>query len=144
MQYGVKKSLPLLQPDQMLWLATGLAAVFGASVVYLVDPRVPGNYPPCLFLYLTGCYCPGCGTLRALHRVLSGDLRGAMGYNPLAVLMLPVLIGVSINGAVRSLGRPLLPDFRVSHWLAWGMLAVVVLFWALRNVPVYPFSVLAP
>ena len=68
---------------RLLWPALALLAAVGMGLVYFVDPRPAGNYPPCLFLYFTGCYCPGCGTLRALHRLLHGDLLGALGYNPL-------------------------------------------------------------
>lgn len=112
--------------------------------MYLVDPRVVGNYPPCPFLYLTGCYCPGCGTLRALHRLLHADLRGALGYNALTVAILPFLtVGVG-DRVARWWGRPLLPPSAISPPVAWGILATIVAFWALRNVPLYPFTTLAP
>ena len=111
------------------------------SLLYLVDPRVAGNYPPCPFLFLTGCYCPGCGALRALHRLLHGDLAGALGYNAMAVMMLPAL---GLVGFSRAVGRPLLTGFEFPHRLAWALLAAIVLFFVLRNVPVYPLTVLAP
>ena len=131
--------------SRALWLALAmLAAAGGTCLVYFVDPRVPGNYPPCLFLFFTGCYCPGCGTLRALHRLLHGDLPGALGYNPLSILLLPFLAATAIVGLARTFGRPLLQTFSFPPRLAWGLLAVVVLFWTLRNVPAYPLTVLAP
>ena len=125
-------------------LAWPTLAATGAGLVYLVDPRLPGNYPPCLFLAFTGCYCPGCGTLRALHRLLHGDLVGALGYNPLAILMLPFLIIVGGDALARACGRPLLPLFNVPPRMAWGLLAGILLFWTLRNIQVYPLTALAP
>ena len=40
----------------------------------MVDPNQPGHYPTDPFLAITGLYCPGCGTLRALHALARGDL----------------------------------------------------------------------
>ena len=120
-------------------LATGLA-----SLVYFIDPRVPGNYPPCPFLFFSGCYCPGCGTLRALHSLIRGDLSGALGYNPLMVLALPVCAAIGAGGLTRAVNRPLSSSFLGSPHFAWGALAVIVLFWVARNIPIHPLTILAP
>ena len=144
MHYGTNISLSRPQLGRVVWPALALMAAGGMSVVYFLDPRVAGNYPPCLFLYFTGCYCPGCGTLRALHRVLNGDLPGALGYNPLTVLILPILVVLGIDGVARSFGWRILPIFEVPHRLAWAALAVILLFWVLRNVPAFPLKALAP
>jgi len=40
--------------------------------------------PPCLWRAWTGWPCPGCGTTRALVRLLHVDLSGALALNPLA------------------------------------------------------------
>ena len=130
--------------DLMLWSTLGALAAAGAATVHFVDPRVPGNYPPCLFLYFTGCYCPGCGTLRALHRLLHGDLRGAFGYNPLAMAVLPFLAAGALECVARRRGRPLLAASAIPPRVAWGILVAIIAFWALRNVPLYPFTMLAP
>ncbi len=129
---------------KLVWPPLVLLGAAGAGLLYFVDPRVPGTYPPCLFLFFTGCYCPGCGTLRALHRLLHGDLRGALAYNTLTVVTLALLSAVGAYGAARTLGRSSLPRFNVSHRVAWGALVVIVLFWTLRNLPIPPLTVLAP
>ena len=123
-----------------------LSALAAAGLVFvrLVDPRVPGNYPTCPFLFFTGCYCPGCGTLRALASLLEGDLRVAMGYNLLAVISLPIL-AVLTFGMLSENPRafPKL-NLRFPPWVAWTTLAVIVAFWGLRNIPVDPLTILAP
>lgn len=124
----------------------GIAALgaCGIAVVYVFDPRVPGNYPVCPFLSLTGCYCPGCGTLRALYQLLHADVVGAIGYNPLAVLSLPFIIYSFTTSALRSVRVPAPgPAFIHPQWIRM-LLAGIVVFWVLRNVPVAPFTVLAP
>lgn len=126
------------------WAMFGAGAMATVSILYFLDPRAPGNYPPCPFLFFTGCYCPGCGTLRALHRLLYGDLAGAFGYNPLTVLSIPFLAVAGMVAVAKSFGWQSFLRITISHRVAFGVAAVVVAFWALRNVPVYPFSALAP
>ena len=125
---------------------TGLAllAVAGMAVLYAFDPRNAGLYPACLFLGLTGCYCPGCGTLRALHVLLRGDVIGAIGYNVLTVLALPLIAYSFGTGAMRAFGlKAPRPVFVHPRWI-WALLAGVVAFWVLRNVSVAPLTMLAP
>ena len=71
------------------------ALVIGACVVLLIvyglfDPGA-GFFPKCPFLTITGLECPGCGSQRAAHSLLRGDLAAAFSYNPLAVVLLPYL-----------------------------------------------------
>ena len=114
------------------------------ALLRLVDPRLPGNYPTCPFLLFTGCYCPGCGTLRALATLMEGDLRSAMGYNPLTVLSLPVLSTLNLMMVARKSERLTRSQLRVPPLAAWTLLAVIISFWVLRNIPLYPLSMLAP
>ena len=79
---SVNPRLLLAGLDIPLWLAyavLALASAGGLTVVYFFDPRNPGPYPICPFFGLTGCYCPGCGTLRALHQLLHGNPVAAFG-----------------------------------------------------------------
>lgn len=130
-----------------LWLAYAAIAAAGLSaltVVYLFDPRNPGLYPVCPFFGLTGYHCPGCGALRALHQLLHGNLAAALGYNAYSMLALPVLAYSFAASGLRSLGwlapRPI---FLSSFWI-WALLAAVLSFWLLRNLPLAPFTLLAP
>ena len=126
------------------WAAPALLAAFGLALLHAVDPRAQGNYPPCLFLFVTGCYCPGCGTLRAVHSLMHGDLRNALGYNLLTVALLPFLVIAYAYGLARTLGWHQIPVVRITPLVAWATLTVVLVFWAMRNVPVSPLSALAP
>ena len=42
---------------------------------------------------MTGLDCPGCGSQRALHYFLQGDIKTSFTQNPLLFLMLPYIIG---------------------------------------------------
>ena len=76
--------------------AISVAAVL---VFYAVSDPAHGKFhPKCLFHLLTGLECPGCGSQRALHCLLNGDLLQALHYNALMVAAIPyaVLYAVSL------------------------------------------------
>jgi len=119
-----------------------LAFILGA--LYRFDPATTHIFPLCPFRYFTGCYCPGCGSLRALHQLLHGNLAAALGYNPLMVLSLPfVIYWIASQARLLWSGQPLPSRFIPARWI-WGLLTVVLSFWILRNLPQYPFALLAP
>lgn len=125
-------------------LATASAMIGGfLLLVYHFDPATTEVFPLCPFRYFTGYYCPGCGSIRALHQLLHGHLLIAMSYNPLAVLSLPFIVYWGASQAVLLWrGEPLPSRFVPARWI-WALLVVVLSFWVLRNLA-YPFSLLAP
>ena len=119
-------------------------AAGGLSFVYLLDPGTSDLYPPCPFLALTGFYCPGCGTLRALHQLTLGHPVAALDLNPLMVLLLPLVAFFLASHAMLAVtGRPLRKYF-VRPELIWALLGVVLVYWLLRNISAYPFTLLTP
>jgi hypothetical protein len=124
--------------------AAAAAAAGACTVLAVADPEQSSLYPPCPFRALTGLHCPGCGTLRALRQLVTGHPGAALGLNPLTVLLLPVVAYAWVAWAGRSTGRPLLPRLQLPARAVWGLLAVVAVFWLLRNLPLAPFTALAP
>jgi hypothetical protein len=110
-----------------------LALAGAAILVAVADPARCSLFPPCPLHFLTGLYCPGCGSLRALHQLLTGNLAGALSLNPLMVLSLPFLALLYFR-----------PRLSYSLWLPWLALSVILLYGVLRNIPVWPFCLLAP
>jgi Protein of unknown function (DUF2752) len=124
------------------------AAIVGgiAGLVFLraLDPATSGIYPPCPVYYLTGWYCPGCGSLRAIHQLLEGNLRGAWAMNPLTVMLLPFLAYGMASETFRLLrGKGLPQIFIPGAWIQ-VLCAVIIVFGIARNLPLYPFHLLAP
>ena len=126
------------------YIALAALGFAGVALLYTFDPRNPGAYPICPFLGLTGYHCPGCGTLRALHQLLYGNVIAALGYNPLTMLSLPFVAYSLADGAMRVFRIANLPRVFVPHQLIWALFVGIVAFWVLRNVPVEPLTVLAP
>jgi hypothetical protein len=110
------------------------AALAGVAWVGSVDPNEPGHYPTCPFLSVTGWFCPGCGSLRALHALAHGDLRTALARNPLMVLTVPMLMAWWTAWLVREVRRR--PRrWAAPAWTIWGLLVLVLAFSVARNLP---------
>lgn len=131
---------------ERLLALTVIGATLAALVyLFLYNPSTGESYfPSCPLRSLTGLYCPGCGTLRGLHQLLHGHLYAAFGFNPLMVLSLPFIAYAYLSYAVMALRGRSLPRFFVPPVLIKALFWVVVAFGVLRNVPAYPFSLLAP
>ena len=98
---------------------------------------------PCLFYELTGLYCPGCGSGRAIRALLHGHPLRVFSCNCMLVLLGLPCTGILLHEYLRIVFLPLhlKPVFirqRTAVWIA----AVLILYWILRNIPA--FSFLAP
>ena len=115
-------------------IGVAAAAAGVVTAVGLVDPNVAGHYPTCPWLAVTGTYCPGCGSLRAIHALAHGDPATAMARNPLAVVAIGWLVVWFLVWARRTFtGRA--RTTMAPAWVLYGVLGVVLAYWVLRNVP---------
>ena len=122
------------------WIAIFLVlAVTGvAAVIFFYNPATHGFYPVCQFHRLTGLNCPGCGGTRAVYALLHGNLPAALKDNALVVagIFLALLRGGwwLVN---RWRGRPA-GEFFSAKFL-WPLLAILLVFTVLRNLPAFAF-----
>ncbi len=116
-------------------MALGALGLVGAVVVHLVDPNEPGHYPTCPWLAVTGTYCPGCGTTRALHALTHLDIVGAAQMNILLLAVLPFLAHAYVRWLHRAFRPSDEPPGQVSQFWAWLLLGAVLVFWVVRNLP---------
>jgi Protein of unknown function (DUF2752) len=121
--------------------------LLGSAAIILLrvfDPATSGIFPPCPIRYLTGLYCPGCGSLRAMHALLHGELARAWAMNPLMIVMLPFVTYGLVSAALLELRGNGLPEVMLpAKWIR-AFCVVVVLYAVARNLPLYPFDLLAP
>ena len=138
--------LPTVSRVHPKWVYAGaaLALLGGIAVLFAYDPASSGVFPRCPFFAMTSFHCPGCGTLRALHQLFNGNLITAFGLNPLMMLSLPFVAYSSTSRIVQKVRGQALPTVFVPSGWIWALSVVVISFGVLRNVPVYPFSWLAP
>jgi hypothetical protein len=122
-----------------------LLGIIGVAVLFFVlDPNKHELFPRCIFHSITGAHCPGCGSQRALHSLLHFDIAGVVSYNflfiPAGLLILYHYLHPLLNRAFKWK----LPNILYMKYTPWIVFATVILFWIARNLPWYPFSVLAP
>ena len=135
----------LFSTVQRIFAFTGLIAAGTVLVaIGLINPTTSSIFPTCPFRALTGLHCPGCGVTRGMHQLLHGDLLSALDYNALLIVFVPMivffmltLLSIAIRGR-----RIRFPGFAPKA--TWGLLVVLLVFGVLRNLPFYPFTILAP
>jgi len=127
------------------WLRAAMVTGFvGMLLLEFFDPATSGIFPPCPVHYLTGWYCPGCGSLRAIHQLLHGNVRAAWAMNPLTVVLLPFLsYGLVSSALLEWRGHGLPQPFLRADWIR-ALGVAIVLFGIARNLPLHPFDWLAP
>lgn len=118
--------------------------LFALGGVVLLVPWMDWIVPQCWFHEITGLWCPGCGAAGALKALVQLDIATAWQANPLVVIVVPFVIYGLIWEITTAWGLPSPPEIRVRTGWLWALLIVLVLFWVLRNVPAWPFTLLAP
>jgi len=118
----------------------------GIFFVYTIyNPSQHSFFIPCPFNYITGYHCPGCGSQRAIHQLLHLNVLRALSLNPFLVLSVPIIVyglGLQIWNFIFE------TQFRFklfySKAFIYGYFGFALLYWFLRNLPYYPFNLLAP
>lgn len=112
-------------------------AAFAAAVLiglyFNIDPEDSSWFPKCLFLTLSGCKCPGCGTQRAIHCLLNLDFAGAIHYNAFLLFAIPVMSLYFID-YVSGERFARFHNFLNSRVVILAVLIAVLVWWVLRNL----------
>lgn len=104
--------------------------LLGVVYVYMAyDPSTSAWFPKCPFLVLTGLKCPGCGSQRAIHSLLHGDMGTAFAYNAILVLSLPLVAFLLYLEVMRkkrprlysAFYQPWTPLILFTVFLGWGI-----------------------
>jgi hypothetical protein len=141
--------LRVVRPDRRrrkVLVAVVLALLVPAVVILFlkVPPTDDSFYPRCFLHSYTGLHCPGCGATRVVYALVHGDLPQAFAYNPLFVLMMPYLIYATVRTTYGWFFDRTDLYLSPPTWALRGFLVVLIAYFILRNIPVYPFDLLAP
>ena len=125
------RSRPAL-PREASFLHWGVFAVLGAAMLLpqlLVQLASIPHF--CLFEYVAGIDCPGCGVTAALLQLANGNPTGAWKTHPGAVL-LPFYLFFS---AVLTHRSPLGPQrYAAMRILDYGFLSSLAVFWIISTL----------
>lgn len=119
------------------------AAVFVlCGIGYAVFVMTTGLAIPCPIHLITGLYCPACGASRMCLALLRLDFAAAVRANALLMALLPVLAVLTAVSGVRYVRFGSASLYRWQSAVVWGMIALLLIFGVLRNLPWFAF--LAP
>lgn len=116
----------------VITVVIALLLVFG-FIYFAVDPASSNVFPRCTFLTLTGYKCPGCGSQRAIHALLHGDVAEAFRYNAMLLVSIP-WIALCLYAESQRVRNPRLYVRLNAPLLIWLFLAMVLIWWLLRNI----------
>ena len=114
------------------------AALILLGVVYFFyrfNPSTEKFFLPCPFKLITGYDCPGCGSQRAVHALLHGDVAQAFHFNPLFVIAIPyVIIGLIFNIQTVKEKYPKARKLLFGKKTIYLILTIILIFWVGRNL----------
>ena len=110
----------------ILWII-GLSCF--VLIYHFFDPAHSDWAPKCPFWLLTGYYCPGCGSQRAIHCFLNGRILEGMRYNYLLLPSLVYVVFLTIAPRDSRLGKVL-----TSSTACWILLFAFMAWWVVRNI----------
>lgn len=103
-------------------------------IYYIVDPSQSRWMPKCPSKLITGFDCPSCGSQRALHAVLHGDINAAWNFNPFLFIALPYLL-LALWGQLSFIpGSARANRLACSPILVFGYIGIFLAWWLLRNL----------
>lgn len=112
------------------WLLLPLTA--GVLLIY---KYLPLTDLPCMLLYSTGIYCPGCGGTRAVWELLQGNILKSLYYHPF-VPYCALLYGwfMISHTADRLSHRRFSIGLKFRNAYLYVGLGIILLNWSLRNL----------
>ena len=130
---------------ERLTAAGGVVAMTGGSgFVAYFDPSTMHFFPVCPLFALTGFACPGCGLTRGFHALFHGDWLTAIDFNALIPVWVVIFGYVFISLMLLAVRGKGLPMWATRPRFMWTFMIVLLIFGVLRNIPVWPFTILFP
>lgn len=134
-----------MHPNRALWVALLVFALALAAFHLRQNGTDIAFLPPCFFHKTTGLHCVGCGMTRSVHAALNGRFTEAFFHNPLGVVLLPAAaLAIALELVAWARRRPGGPRVRIGKRGLWCLVATILIYWVLRNIPFWPFTILAP
>lgn len=119
--------------------------VIGLGIFYFfINPQEANFLPECPLHATTGFYCPGCGSQRATHQLLNFNIFGVLQQNVLYLISLWILGYHLIITGINTIFKKQLYNYIYHPKTPLVILVFIIIFWILRNIPYYPFNLLAP
>jgi len=121
-------------------IVIGLILFCFVIILYFYNPVHTFFYPKCIFYETTGYFCPGCGTLRSFHSLFHGNFTEAFFSNVL-IYILSFYFMLKLFFSKMKCGKFFL---KFSSLEISVLMIIIMIYWVIRNINFYPFTILAP
>lgn len=131
---------PSQSAQRRVFAALVLLAVFAAATALaLKNPVMILGGGGCPTMRIAGVYCPGCGSLRASHYMLTGKVQNAWRHNPLMIAVgVPCAAWLAVSYSITLItGRSSRLVTSPPAWLLWSAAGLLVGWGVLRNIPIH-------
>ncbi|MGN5237531.1 MULTISPECIES: DUF2752 domain-containing protein [unclassified Rhodococcus (in: high G+C Gram-positive bacteria)] len=123
--------------------AVAAGAVCACAFVAWADPTTPGGIiPPCPTYAIFGILCPGCGASRMLYSLVHLDIPAAVRFNALGVAVTVGLLAMFLLWTVSRARGTSMPRWGGYRWAPHIALALIAVWFVVRNLPIEPFTAL--
>lgn len=113
-------------------VAATVALALLIAYYYTHDPA-SAPAPKCIFKMVTGWDCPGCGSQRAFHAILHGNIAAAWHFNPFVFFAVP---GAAFYITVEAMRKrlPRLHSAAINPFIIAAITLAAILYTVLRNI----------
>lgn len=134
-----------ISKQKLILVIIGVLAFLGMLALYVFwNPSDTNIFPKCPVFAMTGIYCPGCGSQRAAHQILNGNIIEGIRHNYMIALLVVVLLYQGFIYIMNEFFNKNIPNLLHKSKITNSILIIVIIFWILRNIDVFPFTELAP
>jgi hypothetical protein len=119
------------------------ASTLVCAATWVGDPTTPGGpLPVCPTKALLGIDCPGCGSARMLYSLIHGHVMAAARFNALGLVALVLLVWTYVTWTYGRLTGRRIRGWQHQRWSAMVVLALVTVWFVVRNISFAPFNAL--
>ena len=112
-----------------------IAFVAIAAVIYFVfNPTEVAWFPKCVFYQMTGLECPACGSQRAVHAILHGNILEGLKTNPFIIISIPYAIGLIIILIFKTPFTGRLRAKFLHPYVVYAYCFIFIAWWIIRNL----------
>ena len=124
-------------------LLVAAATTLACAATWASDPTTPGGpMPVCPTKALLGIDCPGCGSARMLYSLMHGNVMTAARFTALGLVALVLLVWTYVTWTYGRLTGRRIRGWQHHRWSAMVALALVTVWFVVRNIPFAPFNAL--
>tara|TARA_R110002074_G_scaffold310833_21_gene481705 strand:- start:2643 stop:3017 length:375 start_codon:yes stop_codon:yes gene_type:complete len=117
-------------------ITIGIVIISLLSLYFFINPSDVDFFPKCPFYAITGAYCPGCGSQRAIHDLAHFNIIEAISHNALMIFTLFFGGGLYLYSKKKFYKIVYHPK---SPYIIFGIIGI---YWILRNLDAFHY--LAP